>query len=129
LAWRAQLRGWRALYEPAALGFHIRRVVPSARRTLDPLINFHSLKNRYLMRIKNMDWAVRRKCFPHMWLRDFGILGYVLSRERSSLGAYGEVRRLRPRMEKKREIIHARRTVPPAEIAKWFRFKPVAFDY
>lgn len=129
LAWRAQLRGWCALYEPAAEGLHVRKVVPSVRSELNPLINYHSLKNRYLLRIKNMDGAVRRKCFPYMWLRDLGILGYVLLRERSSLGAYSEVRRLLPRARRKREIIQRSRTVSPSSIANWFRFRPVAFDY
>jgi len=129
LAWRAQLRGWKALYQPAAEGIHARRVIPSNRKKLDPRINFHSLKNRYLMRTKNMDSAVRRKCFPYMWLRDLGILGYVVVEERSSFGAYREARRLRPKMRIKREIIQRRRKVAPASIARWFRFKPVAFDY
>ena len=129
LAWRAQLRGWKVLYQPAAEGTHSRRVIPSVRRKLDPIINFHSLKNRYLMRTKNMDSAVRRKCFPYMWLRDIGILGYVLCCERSSFGAYRELRRLRPKMRLKREIIQKRRKVHPASIASWFEFKPVAHDY
>ena len=129
LAWRAQLRGWNVLYEPAAEGLHSRRVLPSTRRKLDPLINFHSLKNRYLMRMKNMDKAVRRRCFPYMWLRDIGILGYVLLYEHGSLGAYREVRRLRPKTRMKREIIQRSRKATPASIASWFNFQPVAFDY
>lgn len=128
LAWRAQLRGWKAVYEPRAKALHRRSVLPSNRAAVAPLLNRHSLKNRYLMRIKNMDAAVKRRCFPYMWLRDAGILAYTLLKERSSLPAYGEVRRLRPIFEKKREFVQSRRTVPPAEIARWFAFKPVAKD-
>jgi GT2 family glycosyltransferase len=129
LAWRAQLRGWNALYEPAAKALHFRAVLPSRRKSLDPAINFHSLKNRYLMRVKNMDWAVRRKCFPHMWIRDVAILGYVLLFERSSLKAYQEYWSIRKRALQKRRIIQTRRRASPSEIAKWFSFKPVAHDY
>jgi len=129
LAWRAQLRGWNVLYEPAAEGLHSRRVTPSSRRNLDPLINFHSLKNRYLIRMKNMDRSVWRKCFPYMWLRDIGILFYVLSVERTSLAAYGEVKRLRPRTRMKRALIQAGRRTSPASLARWFSFQPVAIDY
>jgi len=128
LCWRAQLRGWKAVYEPAAKALHHRSVLPSKRAAVEPLLNRHSLKNRFLMRIKNMDAEVRRRCFPYMWLRDAGILAYALVRERSSLPAYSEVRRLRPKFEKKREFVQSRRTVPPAEIARWFAFKPVAYD-
>jgi GT2 family glycosyltransferase len=129
LAWRAQLRGWKILYHPSAEGKHYRRVVPSNRRQLDPLINLHSLKNRYLLRAKNMDRAVRRKCFPYMWLRDLGILSYVLCCERTSLGAYRELKRILPRTKRKREIIQQNRTVHPDSIARWFEFQPVARDY
>jgi GT2 family glycosyltransferase len=128
LAWRAQLRGWKAVYEPCAKAVHRRSVLPSNRAAVSALLNRHSLKNRYLMRIKNMDAAVKRRCFPYMWLRDVGILAYALAKERSSLPAYREVRRLRPRFEKKREFVQSRRTIPPAEIARWFAFKPVARD-
>ncbi len=128
LAWRAQLRGWKAVYDPAARALHHRSVLPSKRSAVAPLLNRHSLKNRYLMRMKNMDAVVRRRCFPYMWLRDAGILAYALLKERSSLSAYGEVRRLRPRFERKREFVQSRRIAPPAEIARWFAFKPVSFD-
>lgn len=128
LAWRAQLRGWRALYEPAARGLHLRRVLPSRRARLASHINYHSLKNRYLMRIKNLDPAVRRRCFPYMWIRDLGIVGYVLLRERSSLGAYGQVWRLRKRFRRKQEWVRASRRVPANSVARWFSFRPVARD-
>jgi len=126
LAWRAQLRGWRALYEPAAQGLHVRRVLPSRRARLASHINYHSLKNRYLMRIKNLDPAVRRKCFPFMWIRDLGIIGYVLLRERSSLSAYRQVCRLRERFLGKREWVRETRRVPADSVARWFSFRPAA---
>ena len=126
LAWRAQLRGWRALYEPAARGQHVRRVLPSRRARLASHINYHSLKNRYLMRIKNLDPAVRRRCFPFMWIRDLGIIGYVLLRERSSLGAYRQVCRLRKRFLGKRERVRETRRAPADSVARWFSFRPAA---
>jgi len=128
LAWRAQLRGWKAVYEPGARALHRRAVLPANRREIADLINFHSVKNRYLMRIKNMDPAVRRRCFPYMWLRDAGIRMYALLRERSSLPAFEEVRRLRPRFEKKRAFVQGRRKAAPDEIARWFAFRPVSYE-
>lgn len=128
LAWRAQLRGWRAVYDPAGTARHFRAVLPSRRRELESLINYHSVKNRFLMRTKNMDWEVWKKCFPYLWLRDAGILGYMLLRERSSLAALSRVRQLGPRTRVKRRIIQERRTVPGSEIARWFSFRPVSFE-
>ena len=128
LAWRAQLYGWKAIYEPKAEALHVRRALPSRRMTLPAVINRHSLKNRYLMRMKNLDPAVRRRCFPHMWIRDLGILLYVIVLERTSLPAYAEVWRLRKRFRQKREWIRKRRRVNGNQLAKWFGFEPVAFD-
>jgi GT2 family glycosyltransferase len=126
LAWRAQLMGWNCLYEPEAVAGHLRKVLPERRRDLSPDINFHSVKNRYLMRIKNMDRSVRLRCFPFMWLRDLGIFAYVPLVERTSLGAFSAVRKLKGRMLEKRREIQSRRRVEPKEMTAWFSFSPRA---
>jgi GT2 family glycosyltransferase len=128
LSWRAQLRGWRAVYNPSATARHCRTALPERRRELEPLINFHSVKNRYLMRAKNMDWAVWFKCFPYTWVRDCGIFAYLALREQDSLGAIAEVRRLRSKTSEKRRIIQGTRKVSGKEMARWFSFKPVSFE-
>lgn len=128
LAWRAQILGWKAVYDPQAQALHKRIVHPSRRRELAPAINYHSVKNRFLMRLKNMDAAVRRRCFPYMRLRDISLVGYVTLFERSSWPAFSAVRRLRPRFEEKRRHLVARRRASPEEIASWFSFRPVARD-
>ena len=53
VAWRAQLLGWRCLYTPVAVSYHVRTVVPDHRRMVPAVLNMHSVKNRFLMRIKN----------------------------------------------------------------------------
>ncbi|MEE8161237.1 MAG: glycosyltransferase family 2 protein [Acidobacteriota bacterium] len=128
LAWRAQLSGWKVIYEPGARALHCRHVLPSRRRRLSRLINYHSLKNRYLMRKKNLDAAVRWKCFPYMWIRDLAILVYVLLFEWNSLPAYRDVWRLRHRFRSKRRQVQSLRRVTPGAIASWFSFTPVARD-
>jgi len=124
LAWRAQMRGWKAIYEPGAEALHCRRVLPRGRRWLPALINYHSLKNRYLMRMKNLDSGVRRTCFPYMWIRDVGIFVYVLFFEWNSLPAYREVWRLRYKFQKKREHVQSTRSVSSDALADWFSFTP-----
>lgn len=128
LAWRAQMRGWKAIYEPGAEALHCRRVLPKGRRRFPSLINYHSLKNRYLMRMKNLDSAVWRRCFPYMWIRDAGIFVYVLFFEWSSLLAYREVWRLRHKFRKKREHVQSTRSVSSDALADWFSFTPTAFE-
>ena len=63
LAWRAQLRGWKAVYDPGAKALHCRHVLPSRRRGLSQFINYHSLKNRYLMRKKNLGCSSTMEMF------------------------------------------------------------------
>ena len=103
-------------------------MLPSRRRELSQFINYHSLKNRYLMRRKNLDAAVRWRCFPYMWIRDLAILCYVVLFERSSLSAYRDVWRLRQKFFKKRKHLQTFRRVNSRAIADWFSFTPVARD-
>ena len=56
LAWRAQLMGHKYLYTPNAVAWHVRRVTPERRKDLPHVINWHSVKNRWLMRAKNASW-------------------------------------------------------------------------
>ncbi len=124
LAWRGQLRDWNSLYVPTARAGHARHVTPRVRRRLSAAINCHSVKNRFLMRRKNIDWAVRFRCGPFMWIRDFAILGYVLLFERSSLQAFRTLWSIRSRTTAKRHRIQQTRTRPPTQLAWWFAFRP-----
>ena len=55
LAWRANLCGWQAVFEPRAVGSHVRGWGDSLRkqRKKDPLGPRLALRNRYLMCLKN----------------------------------------------------------------------------
>jgi GT2 family glycosyltransferase len=55
LAWRAQLCGWHAVFEPHAMGSHVRGWGDSLRkqRKKDPIGPRLALRNRYLMTVKN----------------------------------------------------------------------------
>jgi GT2 family glycosyltransferase len=120
LAWRAQLFGWDCLYVPSAVGYHVRRVLPERRRELPAMLNRHSVKNRFLMRIKNVDAAVWRRCGVRGALRDGTVVAGCLLREWSSLPAFGDVARLWPRVRRHRREIQSRRRREGREIARWF---------
>lgn len=121
LAWRARIQGWSSLYVPAAPAFHRRRVTPERRRALPPEVNRYSVRNRFLLRIKNQSG---REAVRFIWptlKRDALVIGYVLLREHSSVPGLLDVLRLLPSMWRKRRAIAARRRVPPADVARWFR--------
>ena len=109
VAWRAQLLGWDCLYVPSALGYHVRRVLPSRRGRLPAMLNRHSVKNRFLMRIKNADGAVWRRCALVGLTRDAVVVGGCLAREWTSLPAFWDVATLWPRARRQRAIIQSRR--------------------
>ena len=69
VAWRAQLLGWRCIYTPSAVGHHVRTVTPANRRSIPAVINMHSVKNRFLMRVKNTTAGVVRRCWAPMLAR------------------------------------------------------------
>jgi len=126
LAWRAQILGWKCLYTPAAVGWHERRVTPERFRSLPLAINWHSVKNRFLMRAKNASaWLGFRFFFP-IAARDTLIIGYALLRDWRLLSALVyPLRRLRA-LHRKRRWIQSRRRISDRELAHWFTWKPAS---
>jgi len=126
LAWRAQLLGWSCLYVPSAVGWHERRVTPERFRQLPLVINWHSVKNRFLMRLKNATLGTwLRLLFPITW-RDLLIVGYSVLVDRRLLSALAFVWSNREHTRRKRRLIQSRRRAPEKEIRHWFRNTPAA---
>ncbi|HVG22673.1 MAG TPA: glycosyltransferase family 2 protein [Thermoanaerobaculia bacterium] len=121
LAWRGQLFGWKAVCEPAAVAYHVRRVTPDARRELPPDVNMHSVKNRFLLRIKNEGAYLALRNFPFELIRDLTVLAAALTVERTSLPAFAWLWRNRARVLAKRREVQRRRKVSDRDLAKWFR--------
>lgn len=120
LAWRGQLRGWRALCEPRAIAYHVRRVTPEVRKTLPAEINMHSVKNRFLLRLKNEGVYLALRNAPFELARDLVVLLAALTVERTSLPAFAWLWRNRARVLAKRRVIQQRRKVGDRELARWF---------
>jgi GT2 family glycosyltransferase len=127
VSWRAQLLGWRCLYTPHALAYHVRRVFPGVRPQLPSEINRHSVKNRFLMRMKNATAPLYLRNALPATVRDLGIVMYCLLREHSSLSAFPFLVRNWQRVVAKRRVIQQRRRVSEAYMQSWFRFRPVTF--
>jgi GT2 family glycosyltransferase len=117
LAWRCRLMGWTSIYVPSAIAQHRRRVTPERRRELPKEINYHSVKNRFLLRLNNMSGVQYRRDFWPITKRDAAVVGYTLLREWSSIPALVYVLRNLPRLLKKRRVIQQRRHTDPIH---WF---------
>src|SRR5437773_2027340 len=124
VAWRAQLLGWRCLYVPGAVGYHVRSVGPGSRRAVPALLNMHSVKNRFLMRIKNMTGGLYRRFWLPATVRDLLVVGGCLLWEQRSLPAFWRVAKCLPRaLDQRRWIMHRRR-VTDESLAQWFSAEP-----
>lgn len=115
LAWRAQLLGWRCVYEPGALAHHIRTYSPSTRAQMSQPDRRLQFRNRLLMIVKNETGAGALRHAPIIAGYELLALGHVLLRERHLLAGYREAWRLLPAARRRRKLIQARRrtTLPP----------------
>ena len=123
-AWRAQLMGWSCLYVPQAVAWHVRRVTPERFRQLPDEINRHSIKNRFLMRAKNISPGLYLRLLIPVTARDLLILGYCLLFNRGLLSGLSLFWSERESIRKKRKWIQAHRRVSDSELARWFDNHP-----
>jgi GT2 family glycosyltransferase len=124
VAWRAQLLGWRALYAPSASAYHVRSVIPGHRLAVPAVLNMHSVKNRFLMRIKNMTGGLYRRCWLQATARDAAVVAACLICEQSSLPAFWHMAKSFPRALRRRREIMRRRRVSDDALALWFKGQP-----
>jgi GT2 family glycosyltransferase len=120
VAWRAQLMGWRCLYTPAAVGHHVRTVTPANRASVPAVLNMHSVKNRFLMRIKNVTPSLYRRYWLPIAMRDLLVVGGAMFREPASLPAFWRVAQCLPRALQQRREIMTRRRVSDRELMALF---------
>ena len=109
LAWRAQILGWKGVYEPAALAYHVRSYSPSTRAGMPERDRRVQFRNRYLMMVKNDTLQDLRSDLLRVAGYELAAFGYALVRERHLLGGYRELRDLLPTARKHRREIQARR--------------------
>ena len=128
VAWRAQMMGWKCIYTPDAVAWHVRRVTPERRSALPVAINWHSVKNRFLMRAKNISWHLYRRCALPATIRDAQVIAYCLVADPRLASALAQAWKLRHDLKRKREIIQARRRVSDRELSHWFSRRPVSIS-
>jgi GT2 family glycosyltransferase len=128
LAWRLQLAGWRARYQPRARAHHVGSGSLDGRlRFVDkpPYFQRHILKNRYLTLIKNASPGLFLYLLPWVMLTEALVWPYLLARHPRRVPylslALVDVLRLLPSCLAKRRHIQARRRVPGEYIRQFFR--------
>lgn len=86
LSWRAQIRGWKCLYNPSAIAFHHRGVTRKKQEGVDKIIykNYfiHGFRNRYLMILKNLSISTFIRKFWFIIWGEFRFWGTVFLTER-----------------------------------------------
>lgn len=109
LDWRAQRRGYRCLFTPAARGAHMRGGTGLARR---PEVAALAVSNRFLVMLKNDEAGdVLRDLLPILRRTLQDVRVHLRSHPRSLRIAAGRLLRLAPRMLRKRRRLRAARVV------------------
>lgn len=131
LAWRLRLYGWKAFYEPRAIGYHLRGAgeravknyvsVTLERRKLSKFAKFHSFKNDRLMRIKNELPSLFFRYIFSILIKELGAWVYVLIFEHYTWKAIKVLFKQMPEAWRKRKIIMANKKVSNKQIGKWFQ--------
>lgn len=120
LSWRARLAGWKCVYTPFAVAYHDRTWSLGNRKQVPLWIRRHSLKNRYLMLLKNDRWSEIRPCLKDILWYELTSLGYILFREPHLFLALFQVIRWLPQALKKRAIIQKGAKVGKEDLIRWF---------
>ena len=116
LSWRANLLGWRVLYEPEARAAHLRGWQRNGRFDVPVNVRRHSFKNHYLQLIKNESVESLLRVLPLLVGWEVMRLGFALLRDPQVLPGYADAWRLRGRALGKRRTLQQRvrdrRTTP-----------------
>ena len=86
----------------------------------------HSVKNRFLMRIKNISPNLYWRNWFSITARDLTVVMCCLLWEHTSLKAFWLLGRNLPRVLAKRRRIQAARRVDDGYMASWFQYTPVS---
>ena len=94
LAWRVRNAGWRSVFEPGAVAWHVRFYSPGNRALLAPEHRRLQFRNRLLMLAKNETGRGFARNAPLILGYEVLALGHALLRERALLGGYLDAARL-----------------------------------
>jgi GT2 family glycosyltransferase len=119
LCWRLRLRGWRVVYEPAAVVEHEHA---GSSREWSPFFTFHADRNRLFMLLKNARPAFLARSYAALLRRSAsGSTGGAGRPSRQAVRGrvLGSFAAHMPEMLAKRALVRARRRVPDRAIETW----------
>jgi GT2 family glycosyltransferase len=129
LSWRLRLAGWECWYVPRAVAYHARTSVEPVglrsfhdnERAKPRHVRIHSMKNQWLVLVKNEDWPNLVRDLPFVAAREALVLAYnTLFAPRITFAALGGFARALPEARRKRRTVKATQSVSAAEIRRWF---------
>ncbi|HEY5871989.1 MAG TPA: glycosyltransferase family 2 protein [Gaiellaceae bacterium] len=135
LSWRFRLAGWECWYVPQAVAHHARtssappggmylsgiRAFHANERAKPRHVRVHSMKNQWLMLVKNEDASNLVRHLPFIVGREALVLGYnTLFAPRVTLSALRGFVDALPQSLANRRAIKSRQIVAPGDIRKWF---------
>lgn len=113
LAWRAQWQGWKCLYTPEAVAYHVRAYAPDKRKKMSPFFRQLQLRNRYLMIIKNASPTNLLRDLHHILWFEFRQWCYVPFFEPHLFkGLFGAIKLLGKMLKKRKALVSRRREKP-----------------
>lgn len=126
LAWRAQWKAWRCLYVPAAVGYHVRHVLPERRKLLPAELNAFGVRNRFLLQLNNLSVPLAIELLPRWMIRNIIVVCAATLLEPASRRAlFKVVKHLGAATRNRRIVLRSRRT-SAFEISRWFKRGPYA---
>lgn len=126
LSWRAQIAGWKAIYNPKAVAYHFRLVKPDYYARMPRWQRIHSMKNRFMIRIKNLSVLqfIKQAIYIISW--DIVLMTYTLLYQPYALKGLYHLAVLMPRNVRKRRFINRSRRVLDKDICQWSSWKDIS---
>jgi GT2 family glycosyltransferase len=133
LSWRMRLIGWECWYVADAIAYHARttrglgdtsyvsswRQYHQNEKSKPAPVRFHSLKNQWLMLVKNEDSSNFVRDLPFIFSREVLVLGYNLVFSPRTLLAAADFVKLLPSAVAKRRRIKRWQMAAPSELRHW----------
>jgi GT2 family glycosyltransferase len=133
LAWRLRLLGWECWYVPTAVAFHARtsRSISGAylrnaselvmiERTKPEYVRLHSMKNQWLMLVKNEQVRNFALDAPRILARELSVVGYNALLAPRTLRAVPLFFRALPQALADRRVVMQRRLCAADKVRRWF---------
>lgn len=130
LAFRMRAAGWKAYVEPRAHAWHDRtaagpressdRAAMKNRKGRPEYVNRYSYRNHIIVLLKNEHRANFAKDWPAILWYEFKKFLFMLLFDHGVLKGIAEIKRMMPRIARKRQFIMEHYKVKPKEMRKWY---------